>query len=386
MRSIYTIPFIRRVLISDHWSIPFLDGVCRIIENDGYASALEITFHGEPIENSPKVEDISDGRIKLHITGRDDRLPVVKYHVEHAMAYLECFYGIDLDTENIEIKYEGETAEEEDSIDLKGFKTGRNEAALPLTFDMITRAFMAAELSEGPKLQSTLAKAARASLISKAYVDSFRYSFLLIEFLYGGGKFKSNDLKSALNGNREFLSLLDRALKNVMPPNGRGPDDTVELLKRNPNSGNVIAHLVEKRGLYFHGNAKRPNAWKPDDQSAAEGIALLGVSIAQEISQQAADPIFNPEFAERHYRDAMNAGAKVVFDVQFKFREPEEEFSRDGRMSIATPGTKVTGKQANAVAQQFLKLFEHDAPAAKLESASCTVKGEKVFDLIFHVG
>lgn len=228
-----------------------MDGVCRIIENDGYASALEITFHGEPIENSPKVEEISDGKIKLHITGRDNRLPVVKYHVEHAMAYLECFYGIDLDTENIEIKYEGETADEEDRIDVKGFKTGRNDAALPLTFDMITRAFMAAEVSEGPKLQSTLAKAARGSLISKAYIDSFRYSFLLMEFLYGDGKFKSNDLRSALNGNREFLALLDRALKNVMPLKGPGPDDTVELLKSNPNSGTVIAHLVEKRGNYI---------------------------------------------------------------------------------------------------------------------------------------
>lgn len=362
-----------------------MNGVCRIVESDGYATALEITFCGEPITNSPKVEEVVDGKTKLHITGRDARLPLVKYHVEHAMAYLECFYDVDLDIGNVEIKYEGETPDEEDRIDLKGFKTGRNDTALPLTFDMITRAFMAADVAEGPKLQSTLAKAARGALLSQAYIDSFRYSFLLIEFLYGDGKFKSNDLRSALNGNSEFLSILNRALKNVMPPQGRGPDETVELLKGNLGSGKVIAHLVEKRGLYFHGNAKRPNAWKPDDQSAAEGIALLGISIAQEISQQAADPIFRPEFAERHFRDAMNAGAKVVFDVQFKYREPEEAFSRDGRISISTPGTKVTGKQANAVAQQFLKLFEHDAPVARLESASCTVRGEKIFDLVFHV-
>lgn len=149
----------------------------------------------------------------------------------------------------------------------------------------------------------------------------------------------------------------------------------------------MIDHLVEKRGVYFHGNVKRKDAWNPDEQHQAEALALLAVGIAQQIAQEAAAPIFDNAFAKRHFQDAMNAGASIVFEVRFRFREPMEKLSHDGMLRIKTPGTKVTGKQANAIVQPFLQRFEHDAPVAALERASCVVQGsgQKVFDLVFHV-
>jgi len=73
--------------------------------------------------------------------------------------------------------------------------------------------------------------------------------------------------------------------------------------------------------------------------------------------------------------------------VDFQFREPTETFDRNGSINISVPGTTVTPKMAQYVAQQFLTRFESTAPVAGLRSARCTVEGtgQKVFDIEFHV-
>jgi hypothetical protein len=208
----------------------------------------------------------------------------------------------------------------------------------------------------------------------------------LIESQYGDGKFKKTALSDALNGDADFVAIVQKVLANPMSPKRIEPSDTTKLLAMNPCVEDVIIHLVEKRGFYFHGNLKRPDAWRPDEQDCTEHLALLAVQIAQEIAHSAADPIFDPKFESRHFDEAMDAGAKIVFEIKFSFHEPDEQFSRDGTLLINKPGTKVTGKSANAVAQHFLQHFEYNAPVAALEQASCVVQGsnQKVFDIVFH--
>lgn len=386
VRSIYTIPFRREVIIPDHWEIPFLGGRCRILEEDGRAKAVEVVFRGEPLANAPHIQELNEGLVKAHITGRDDRLIFVKRHIDQASAFLECLYNTDLATDEIEAKYQGETPEEEDQIAVKGMKVSKADHALPLTFDMLTRALMAAEVADGPKFESTLVKAARNALPSQLYIDSFRYSFLLIESLYGDGQFKNFGLNRAFKGNPIFVAIVQEALVDVMRPKHSQTSDTTALLATGPTPDAIIEHLVNKRGFYFHGNLKRKDAWKPDEQGQAEALALLAIGIAQLIAMKAADPIFESEFEERHFNDAMSVGAKIMFEINFSFREPGEDFPRDGNLTINTPGTKVTKKQANAVAQKFLAHFDHNAPVAALERALCVVKGgnQKVFEIIFH--
>ena len=387
MLSIYTIPFRREVIIPDHWEIPFLGGRLRVVEEGGRAKAVEVVFRGEPITNAPHVEELNEGPVKMHIRERDDRIIFVQRHLEQAASFLECLYNIDLATDAIQIKYEGESPDEEDQIAIKSMKMDKVDHLLPLTFDMMTRAFMAAEISDGPTFESTLVKAARNALASQAYIDSFRYSFLLIESTYGNGQFRKPKLLSALNGNLEFVGLVREALTDVMQPEQNNNSDTTALLANNPTSDAVIEHLIDKRGFYFHGNRKRTDAWKPHEQGQAEALALLAIGIAQQISQKAAYPIFEPDFGERHFKDAMAVGAKIVFEITYSFRDIGEDFSRNGNLIINTPGTKVTKKQANDIAKQFLSHFEHHAPVAGLEKATCIVQGtdQQVFDIVFHV-
>ena len=386
MRIRYIVPFDRKIIIDDHWEIPVQGGTCRVVERDGYAVSLELVFEKQPLEYAPHLETINDGTAVAGITVRDPRIMFVKHQLDHAATFLECIHDIGLKTDDIGSKYEGETPEEEAQIAIKGSATGRHEHALPLSFDMLTRAIMAAETNDGPKFESTLAKDARKALGEQEFINSFRYSFLLIESLYGEGQFKKAGLQAALKGNAEFVAIVEEAIKDVIPAKDDRDSETAKLLKAKPTADQVIDHLVEKRGFYFHGNIKRKDAWKPDEQGAAEALAFLSIGIVSQISMKAADPIFQDELNKRHFEDAKRAGAVIVYQIKFKFREPGEKFDRKNQININMPGTKVTPRSAFAAAQEFLKAFQYNQPVSELIEAECTAKGseEKVFSLTFH--
>jgi hypothetical protein len=385
MRITYRLPFQKQVVIPDHWPILFMGGTLRVREENNIATAIQIVFTGEPVEFAPHLHEIPDGPVRAEITGRDHRLALVREQIESAIAYLECYYDIDLSIDEIEAVYEGETPDEEKKIGVNAIRMGRQERPLRLTFDMLTRAVKVAETSQGPRFEATLASAARQALKQDRYVDSFRYSFLLIEAAFGEGQSRSAALKTALKSHADFRAIVKKAVGDLIPPTRGHTSDTKILLESSPDENAIIEHLVDKRGFYFHSNRRRKDAWKPDEQAGAEALALLTIGIAHQISQEAAAELFAPKFDERHFKDAVQAGAKLVFEVRYMYREPGEQFSRKGVTRINTPGTKLTSKQTNDIAREFLKHFEFDTPVATLERAECFVAGtdQKIFDLMF---
>ena len=386
MRSIYTVPFRSKVAIEDHWPVPLMGGICRVIEKDGLAEALEITFTKEPVTNAPGLTKLIEGEAQAQITHRDNRLLFLKRHLDDAIAFLECFHNIKLATDEITARYEAETPAEHGKILIHSFTTGRREQVIPLSYDMLTRALMAAETKEGPHFETKLLTSAREHLTEQRYINSFRYSFLLAEAVFGEGQFKTKALQDAFKKKPAFVAMVAAALADPIPARYDKTSPTAELLANKPPPEAVIDHLVEMRGFYFHGNRKRKDAWSAAEQQKAEALALLAVGIGQEIVKEASDPIFEEKLAARHFENAMKAGAEIVYEITFKFKEPDEPFVRDGAMEIRAPGTKVTPRGANEIAREFLNRFQYGAPVAAIQSASCAVKGsgQKVFDITFH--
>lgn len=387
MRIRYVIRLEKPILLQDHWPIPLMgNGQLRVVSDGQVASALEVTFVGQPTSYSPDVQqDLTTNKAPT-ISTRDQLLPFVRVQLESAFAYLQCYFNVELRTGEIEAEYTAEVDAEKGQIPISRMKIARADRLLPMSYDFLTRAIMAAEKSEGPNFEAKLVMAARAAAMQQRYIDSFRYSFLLVEALYGEGKFKSAQLKDALKGNAEFVKIV-RAAQNeplrIRQPRG---SDTEQLLSSSPSADALIDHLVEKRGFYFHGNKKHKDAWKPQDQAKAEALCGVALAITMLIAHSAAAPMFDDNLSKRHYDDAKRAGAIMAMNVDFVFRELDDAFDRKENLTINLPGTTVTPKMAQYVAQQFLARFEHGAPVAMLKSASCTVKatGQKVFDMNFY--
>ena len=64
VRIRYIIPFKRKVIIDDHWEIPMQGGKLRIVEEDGYANAIELIFVKQPIEYAPRHKFIPRERLR----------------------------------------------------------------------------------------------------------------------------------------------------------------------------------------------------------------------------------------------------------------------------------------------------------------------------------
>lgn len=387
MRVRYLIQLKEPIRLEDHWPISIMGGDLCVVSKDGKAIAFEITFAGQSVDLAPTVEQHKEGDIKLSIVARDTLLPFVRMQLENAFTFLQCYFDVEILIREIEIEYAAETEEEEKQIKIKGSSAKRQKRPLSMPYDLFTRAIMAAEAGQAPEFEATFVSAARTAMLQERYIDSFRYSFLLIESLYGDGKFKTALLKEALKGSADFRSMVTTALKVRMPPKRPRNSDTEKLLAASPTVEAVIDHLVDKRGFYFHGNVKRKDAWRPHEQEVAEALSLLSLEIAMLISHAAAAQMFDDKLSQRHFDNAKRVGAIVTMNVSFRFRDPGENFERNESMIIKVPGTKATPKMAVYVAKHFLARFEDVAPVADLKSATCTIKetGQKVFDIEFHV-
>lgn len=388
MRIRYLFKLKDPIRLEDHWPVPvIMGGELRVVAEGSKATAFEVSFTGQPVDLAPAWQQHETGSATGTIVVRDSLLPFVRMQVEKAFAYLQCYFDVELLIDETDVAYEGETEEEERQIVIKGRKTRREKTPAPISFDMLTRAIMAAERGTAPELEATLAKLARTAMLQERFIDSFRYSFLLIESVYGEGKFKSIQLKQALKDSAELKGIVANALKTRMSPKRPRNSETDKLLAGSPGVDEVIDHLVDKRGFYFHGNAKRKDAWRPHEQEAAETLCLLALEIAMLISHAAAAPMFEDELSQRHFDEAKRKGAILTMNVKFRFRDPTEPFDRDGSMNITVPGTRATPKMAVYVAKTFLERFEEGAPTADLKAAICTVAstGQKIFDFTLHV-
>lgn len=305
----YLVELREPINLEDHWPISIMGGDLRVISKDEKVTAIEITFRGQPVHLAPAVETHEEGDVKFTITGRDTLLQFVKMHLEEAFAYLQCYFDMEILINEIEARYIGETEEEEKQIKIKSFKSEREKRPSMVPYDLFTRAIMVAETTKAPRLEANLLRMARTEMLQERYIDSFRYSFLLIEFLYGNGKYKADQLKAALKASPEFMSIVTNALKERMLPRHPRNSDTEKLLSAFPKAEAVIDHLVEKRGFYFHGNVKRKDAWRPHEQETAEALCLLSLNIAMLISHSAAAPMFDDSLSQRHFDNATTQNA-----------------------------------------------------------------------------
>jgi hypothetical protein len=371
MRVRYVFPLDRPLKLDDHWPVPLLGGECRLVEEDSLVTAIQFTQSGLSTDLSFSIEETPDELSKATITGRDDLLPSVRDHISRAFSYLQCFFNTAISVDEVKVHYEAESPEEEDRIAIPWMHLGQQgERPLPLTYDMVTRALMAAEDGEGPEFISTLATMARESFGKKRYIDSFRFSFLLVESLYGQGKFKSKQLKEAFLTSPELTQSVQKAVAEWKTHTIGTASPTRTLMDRAPAVAEVVDHIINMRGHYFHGNINRHDGWQPAKQEEAEALAWLGVDLVQSIAGEAALPMFADELAKRHFHEAGLAGAHVVMEIEYKFRVPEDDFIRTRKVNFRMPGTKPTTLMAMEAAFQSVQNFRNELPVGRLHSVT----------------
>lgn len=387
MKVRYLFPLGRPIALPDHWPIPMLGGTVRMIENDnGLVTAIEFEKSGCPVDLAFRVDETPGEKIKAAISGDDYFVAEVRDHIDRAFSYLQCYFSTEVELNRVSINHEAETDEEAERIVIHSFELGKqDERPLPITYDFITRAIMAAENSDAPQHEASLAHLARENLRNERYIDSFRYSFLLVEAMYGNGQSQKWALVDALESYPRFVEIIEQEVANWKRPKNAQHSDTDGLLSGNPSTRDVIAHLVERRGHYFHANKRKPKAWNSKSQKEAESLAWFAIGIAQAIGHDAAEPMFAPEFEQRHFDEAGQMGAHVTMKIEYLYRIPEQDFIRKRELMARLPGTKVTTQMAMQMLKNALEHFEHNEPVGTIHSITAKAEdGDDVFTVRFH--
>lgn len=357
-----------------------------MVEDDGLVTAIEFEKSGCPIELAFRIDDSLEGPIKATITGDDYFVAEVRDHLDRAFSYLQCYFSTELELNRISIHHEAETDEEAERIVVHSFKLGKqDDRPLPITYDFITRAIMAAENGDAPQHEASLAHLARENLGRERYIDSFRYSFLLVEAMYGNGQSQKWALVDALESYPRFVEIIEQEIATWQRPKNAQHSETDSLLSGNPSTRDVIAHLVERRGHYFHANKRKPKAWSSKSQKEAESLAWFAVGIAQAIGHDAAEPMFAEKYGQRHFDEAGQMRAHVTMKIEYLYRIPEQEFIRKRELVAKLPGTKVTTQMAMHMLQNAMTHFEHNEPVGTIHSIIARAEdGSEVFTVRFH--
>lgn len=308
MQIRYTFKLRNPVVFEDFRPIPFMDGQLSALKYSGRVTGFLVEIGNQNPNLSPSLKQAPEADVRAHIVGRDKLLPLVKTRIEDAFSYLQCYFNVEIDSGEVETEYIAEAEEEIQQIQVTSFKIGKNEVDPIVPFEIFARAIMAAGISQSPKLESSFLQMARLELLKGRYIDSFRYSFLLIEAVYGGGKIKSSQLKQELNGNPNFVQVVMDAISERIKPYNRKQCDTENLLSAGAQVETIIDHIVDKRGFYFHGNVKKSKPWRPHEQEEAESLSLLAFAMASLIADEAARPMFDEVLVERQHEAAKGMG------------------------------------------------------------------------------
>jgi len=356
-----------------------------VVEEGDLVTALVFTFSGQPTSLAPSFVDDESGLGPPTLTVNDTLHTVLRERVLNGLSFLQALFQIEVDLQRTDAKYEAETPVEKDKINITAFSYGEpKEQHLHLSYDYFTRAMMAGEqpIDDTYRLFATLASAAREAAFQDRYIDSFRYSFLLLDALFGQGQFKKAGLTKAFKSDPELMAAITNAVTDYREDKARAATPTGIILRDKPSAEIIAEHLIERRGHYFHSNLSKPHAWKPDKQDEARDLAWLCIGINHELAAKYSAPMFEESLGQRHFDSAKKSGAILVLNVNYTFQNNDEETPRKGLTNINIPGTKVTRAMATDVAKNFINDFTERLPAGGLIHAVCVVAdtGQPVFE------
>lgn len=315
MRVRLRFPLKQPFLLDDAWPI-VVDGGRVEFEREGQAvRALSVTFGGQSLDLAPT---LTKPKMAHHIQFSGVLEQRARQIVRRFRDFISLYFQIDIRVDHVEYEYEPETDEEDDQLAVRGFNLNpetRRYSRLP--FGLVASALFATEADVDPSFVATMLRLGRANLREKQWIEGFRYFFMLLEGLHGGGQFKKAGLIGSFMRSPELAAAIGETLEDLKNKQVEANNPARSLLAELPDVTAVVNFLVERRGFYFHSNLRRQGGWHPDRQGEAEALCWLSAGIAQQLAFVFAAPMHAPDVNGRYMQSAKSEGAIMKVDILF---------------------------------------------------------------------
>lgn len=266
MKIRYEVALDEPLEIDGDWPLDLPDGgLFRAKIEAGKVTAFEVEYSGRP---SDHFGCRKDGVICVN----DERWTRMRPFFARLKSFTQMESEANFDPMEVFAHYDSETETEKQEISVQKMvltKRGDRRRRRPLDHEILGAAVLASYSGGGepPPFIAELKSMSRRSKREGRYVDSFRYSFLIVDTLYGKGQFKTNQLVRALSSSEDLSKALNAARQGVRQVTGDACDETAKLLAGNCPIKDLIRHIVKQRGRYFHGSntLKRTGDWASDE-------------------------------------------------------------------------------------------------------------------------
>lgn len=319
--------------------------IVELLRNGDEVTHVVVTFADQSLELAPKMLTPDEEGIAAHIVMRDRIRDTAVQIVKRFESYLRIHHTVKIDTRNVDVEFVPKNDDERRDIKVFNFSTSSSPAKSRATFSMIAQAFFASESEDDPSFVTSFLQLAREGSLERRYIDSFRYCFLLVESLYGNGKFKTSQLVDAMMSHTEFKDLITRTINDFLTDNLHQGSVARELVESHRDAKTMIEYLIDRRGHYFHGNIKRTDVWRPDQQEEAEDLSEFTMLLALAVADSMAAAMFSPEIGRRYFDNAVQFGAIMTVLIRYRTRD-EHDLTHDLTLEMNTPARVATNDLA----------------------------------------
>ncbi|AUW47183.1 hypothetical protein [Rhizobium leguminosarum] len=365
----YRFPLKRSFILDDSWPLEGHGGaVLELERKDHEVTHITVTFRDQPLSMAPQLTTSDHGPIAADIKMRDSLGSVAVQIVKRLQHFLSIHHSLEINADDVEVAFIPKDDAERAQIKIFNFQSSTVTPKSRIGFSMVAQAFFATESSDDPSFVTSFLQMAREASMERRYIDAFRYCFLLFESLYGNGKFKKSQLVDEMLSSVEFVVMVSATISDFRTDPLHNGSKTKELVAEYPDAKAMIEHLVERRGFYFHGNIKRRDSRRPDDQKHADELSDFTMYLALAVADSFAAAMFSPEIGKRYFENAKRFGAIMTVLIKFKTKD-ENDFTRDGSLRMPTPATVATNGLAMVVHLKFLEWAQTELHGTSLVSA-----------------
>ena len=247
----YRINLDEPVRLDEAWPLSLPNnGIFRVIHEGRLATAFEVSFTHEvalSAENSPT---LSNETIQ--------QWAQMRRYFSRLKAYIQCVTEINYDPVEVELIFHAESEKEKkllpaDKILLTRREQGKRKKIL--SYETLCGAAIGS-LIERQSNHHFIGELKTLSMRAERegrFVDSFRYGFLLLDAIYGKGQFKTNGLKRAFKSDKQLMGMVRDVKLTIREKIQSIQDDTEQLLYEDCTEGEIVDHIISKRGDFFHG-------------------------------------------------------------------------------------------------------------------------------------
>jgi hypothetical protein len=253
------------------------DGMKFILEcPNSRFSRLTIEVSGVHFSDYPKTVLPGNGEHLGLIFPKDPWLKRVQAEARLIKATLSLWGVLDIATESPEISWEPESDEEIKNTNIFGLKKSivslREIEPVSISNDMLIRSILSRDGFREFEIPLEFYRRGLDDYGSEHYIESIYDFYFVLEYLWGNGKFKKNDIV------REFISSEDAtlAINLAIKPFESAMHDR-HLDKEycnasylNKDANKIFEHIVDLRGYLHHQSSRRKYNWNPGFQSEYE--------------------------------------------------------------------------------------------------------------------